>query len=279
MAEWIKKKVPHWSYICIGHETGETGYEHTHAFWKSKKKKDIKNARFFDWNDIHPQLQPHKSPEHEENQSVYPMKEDEIPLVEGTYETEMTWGSAATLIEESSSWGAIIRNETLMKFLGGRTGWAQEIWNSRELQVRAPETLRLHQQEWLVKLNAQNNRKILWICDRVGGWGKTRFCHWLVKHENAFYCDGGKYADIVKAYDGQKVIIFDFKRSMEAETWSYKAIEAFKDGLLFSGKYQSTMKCTPADCKVLICSNAYPDVTKMSGDRWEILHYKEEWQG
>ena len=86
--------------------------------------------------------------------------------------------------------------------------------------------------------------------------------------------ESGKYSDIAYAYDNHDICIFDFKRSQDAETWSYKAIEAIRDGFLFSSKYTSCCKINSGS-KLLVFSNVYPELKKLSSDRWDIYHYDD----
>lgn len=51
---------------------------------------------------------------------------------------------------------------------------------------------------------------------------------------------------------------------------SYEAIESVKDGIFFSGKYESGM--TIFNQPHIICfANFAPDIGKMSSDRWKIF--------
>lgn len=86
--------------------------------------------------------------------------------------------------------------------------------------------------------------------------------------ENAFYISGGKTADIALAYARQDIVIFDFAREQE-ERVNYHCIEKFKDGLMWSPKYNSKTKIFRPP-RVLVFSNFEPDVTKLSADRWDL---------
>lgn len=52
---------------------------------------------------------------------------------------------------------------------------------------------------------------------------------------------------------------------------SYASIEAIKDGLVFSGKYEGGFRLFPKP-HIVIFSNWYPDLAKLSLDRWDIRH-------
>jgi len=129
--------------------------------------------------------------------------------------------------------------------------------------------LRSWQTQALDRLDNQNNRQILWIVDREGNKGKTFLSKYLVGMKNAYWIRGGRNQDIAFGYDYEDIICFDFAREQE-ERINYQIVESFKDGMLFSSKYESELKIfTP---KLVIClSNFWPDETKLSADRWDII--------
>ncbi len=120
----------------------------------------------------------------------------------------------------------------------------------------------------LEKLTGQDDRKITWVVDTVGNRGKSFLSRYLIAKHNAFYSRNGKNADIIHAYEYQEYIIFDFPRSAE-EYINYGIIEQFKDGILFSPKYNSHTKIKRG-AKIICFSNFHPDETKFSMDRWDI---------
>lgn len=94
-----------------------------------------------------------------------------------------------------------------------------------------------------------------------------------MRHKNAFYCTGGKHADVFHAYDGQPICIFDFPRDSE-EFVCYGVIEAIKNGMYFSAKYDSTVKQFDVP-HVLVFSNFMPVFSKFSEDRWGLFKIEE----
>ena len=129
--------------------------------------------------------------------------------------------------------------------------------------------LRPWQQRVVNHLDQQNDRKVYWVYDAHGGWGKSWLASWLEINKNAFVVTNGKTADIAHAFDYQEYVVFDFARTRE-EYVNYEVIEAFKNGRLFSPKYDSQVKRFKP-CKVVIFANWLPDRSALSADRWDIL--------
>ncbi|AMH87737.1 replication-associated protein [Pacific flying fox faeces associated circular DNA virus-3] len=130
-------------------------------------------------------------------------------------------------------------------------------------------TLRPFQEELVNILSSDpDSRAVYWYYDQYGNTGKTWFSKYLVARMDALRLENGKTADLKHAYEGQKIVIFDFSRST-MERINYECIEAIKNGLVFSGKYESTSKIFPVP-HVVCFANCPPDTSKLSYDRWRI---------
>lgn len=119
-----------------------------------------------------------------------------------------------------------------------------------------------------------DKRSIYWYWESIGNVGKTTFARHLVLTKKVGYCDG-KGADIKCAVktvlEGGKNIstmIFDFTRATEGKI-SYHALEAIKNAIFFSGKYESSWVVTNY-MHVIVFANFPPDESRMSSDRWII---------
>ncbi len=111
-------------------------------------------------------------------------------------------------------------------------------------------------------------RQVLWYWDPTGNTGKTTMARYFVRNHKAFYTNGGKHADIACAYNEEKIVVFDFTRDQE-ERVPYSIIEAIKNGMLFSGKYNSC--CKYFEIPHVVCfANFEPDKEKLSVDRWDV---------
>lgn len=133
--------------------------------------------------------------------------------------------------------------------------------------------LKKWQAEAVETLDNQNDREVLWVSDPKGNSGKTMLAKFLIGGRNAFYIQNGKCADIAYAYNYQKYVVFDFTKSQE-EHINYSVIESFKNGILFSPKYNSSTKFFEP-CKVIVFSNFRPELNKLSADRWRFLEVEE----
>jgi len=130
--------------------------------------------------------------------------------------------------------------------------------------------LRPWQEDVVKKVKAQSDRTVTWVYDEKGNAGKTFLAKKLLAEGDTFYCQNGKSADIAYAYNYERTVVFDFTRSQE-ERVNYGIIESFKNGILFSPKYVSTQKLFDS-CQVLVLANFYPDKSKLSNDRWDIVN-------
>ncbi len=141
--------------------------------------------------------------------------------------------------------------------------------------------------KWQIKmfdvLKKQNDREILWIYDDKGNAGKSTLGQYISAVYNGFYCSNGKTADILYSYDKQPYVIYDIKRTLNDKYINYNVMESFKDGHIFSSKYESksiylSKKERP---KIIIMSNRLPNIIQngistMTNDRWKIYDLEND---
>lgn len=135
-----------------------------------------------------------------------------------------------------------------------------------------------HFYEWQRNLVAEiaekpDPRRITWFYDAIGGSGKTALCKWLVlKSPSTLFFSGGKFADIsyqvLKSGFAPKTVIINLPRTAEGKI-SYGALEAIKDGLISSGKYEGGFRVFPPP-HVIVMANFRPDEGALSLDRWDV---------
>ena len=126
-----------------------------------------------------------------------------------------------------------------------------------------------------------NSRTVKWYWEAKGNWGKTFLTKCIVDNLKAVVLSGsakdalyGVASFVEKRGEGPDVVVFDIPRCT-ADFVSFQAIEKVKDGLFFSPKYESCQVRynTP---HVICFSNGPPDTTKLSEDRWDIVHLREK---
>lgn len=125
------------------------------------------------------------------------------------------------------------------------------------------------------------DRKITWIYERIGNTGKSALAK-LSAHKLNCLVVGGKANDIfcgIQKYHENngyypEVIIVDCPRDNQKH-FNYAAIEQVKNGLCFSGKYESSMLVFNSP-HIIVFANDLPNFDKFSVDRWRILWINEK---
>lgn len=124
------------------------------------------------------------------------------------------------------------------------------------------------------------SREIHWFWEPQGNMGKTILSTFFCDCRNALVVSG-KRADAFFAIQrhiaatgaGPDVVIFDIPRC-NMNYVSYSAVEKIKDGLFFSGKYESaTVRFNRPH--VICFANEEPDYEAVSADRWKIIKFGE----
>lgn len=115
-----------------------------------------------------------------------------------------------------------------------------------------------------------DKRKVHWFWEPDGNKGKSTLTKYLVIKHDAIVVSG-KSSDIKHALmkrSSIKLVIFDVPRS-NLEFINYQTIEEIKNGLIFSGKYDSGQKVFNSP-HLIIFANEPPCQRKLSEDRWDI---------
>lgn len=127
----------------------------------------------------------------------------------------------------------------------------------------------------MIKEDCSNDRKIHWFYDNEGCKGKSALSKYLYVRYNATVVNNGAFSDLAYSLpDNPKIVVFNLPRSLEKKV-NYSAIEAIKDGMIFSGKYESKTKVFNSP-HVLIMANFMPNLEALSKDRWMIHNLGEE---
>lgn len=119
-----------------------------------------------------------------------------------------------------------------------------------------------------------DHRSIYWFWEEIGNVGKSSFCKHLVLKYDAQYVLGKK-ADIYHAIsDNIKILLIDIPRTCKEFT-PYEVIESVKNGMIFSGKYESRTKVFNSP-HIIVFANFSPEKNKVSLDRWKITYIGSE---
>jgi hypothetical protein len=115
-------------------------------------------------------------------------------------------------------------------------------------------------------------RKFFWYHDYKGDTGKSWFARYLMAIHKASIFTNGKMAHIAFDYKLEPIVIFDLSRTQADKIdHIYSLIENFKNGIMFSPKYESGTRIF-APPHVIVFSNFIPDIldrgNKLSADRW-----------
>lgn len=121
-----------------------------------------------------------------------------------------------------------------------------------------------------------DDRLIHWYWSDKGNIGKSTFCKYLVIKKNALILSGNatdmKYAIqqyIEKTGNYPEIICLDIARDTNINKLSYSGFEEVKNGLFFSGKYESGMVVGNPP-HFVVFANKEPSYQKMSLDRWKV---------
>lgn len=124
-------------------------------------------------------------------------------------------------------------------------------------------------------ITVPDDRSIFWIWDESGNKGKSAFAKYMCINHDAL-CVDGKANDIFNGIANFKedkgyypeIVIVDCPRH-NIGYMNYGAIEKVKNGLVFSGKYESKQMIFNSP-HVIIFANSEPEIEKYSADRWII---------
>lgn len=185
------------------------------------------------------------------------------------WEVQLPYHEQVTnFIAAQKSWKDVIYSKEHGEYISSRMNWARSVYILRpHKKFQFPSGKPLNwQKEFMAKvLAAKDNRRIHWLVDMVGGNGKSDLANYMMDHNDAFVIDCGKHSDIVFAYDGQPIVVFDMTRS-KAGNFPYSVTESFKNRRAFSGKYVSTTKVFDSPL-VIVLANFAHDKNEYSADR------------
>lgn len=171
--------------------------------------------------------------------------------------------------------GTIAQNKVYAVKDGDFTIWEKQGSPKGDPKVEILSTLRPWQDDIItLLLKEPNDRTINWVWDSKGNTGKTSLCKYLIIKMKAFYAYGDAKdvkCALAQSKDLPRIILIDIPRGGRID---YKLLEEIKNGLLFSGKYESKMIIMNSP-HLVVFANRAPDTEKLSQDRWNIMEIEE----
>lgn len=121
-----------------------------------------------------------------------------------------------------------------------------------------------------------NDREILWVFDKLGGKGKSKFRKYMGWHHKAeclnYDTANNLLYQVVQSNSPMHIFIVNLTRSKPAQLSAhdlYSALETIKDGHVQSNKYTGGTKWF-APPHIIVFSNEEPDYKAMSPDRFTV---------
>ncbi|AUM61773.1 Rep [uncultured virus] len=147
-------------------------------------------------------------------------------------------------------------------------------FNEKSVFIKTIVNLRDWQQDVIDIIRTEpDDRTVHWYYDVIGNMGKSQLCKYLHVNFNATIVGNGAFKDIAYALpEHPEIVCFAFTREIE-EKVNYSAIEAVKDGMIFSGKFESKTKVFNSP-HVLVFANFAPRLDAISEDRWHIVNIR-----
>lgn len=137
--------------------------------------------------------------------------------------------------------------------------WQEKLYHKLTVQPTTTEELK------------RFKREIIFIVDLAGNKGKSWFARYYCNlHDNAQILVPGKKADMTLVVnEDNRVFFMDCPRSKQGDFIQYDFLEELKNGMIFSPKYRSRVKTLQVP-HVVVCMNEFPDMTKLSVDRYSV---------
>ena len=146
--------------------------------------------------------------------------------------------------------------------------------------------LRPWQEDALKLIDSPSERQVIWIAGRQGYEGKSWFqnyiqayfgyqrvarCDLRIKHANV--CNVLKKRSLATA----NIFLFNDSRSVTGEEINlYRILEDIKDGQATASKYDNNNIRFKTPNTVMVFSNRYPKLGKLSRDRWRIYNANQD---
>ena len=164
---------------------------------------------------------------------------------------------------------------------------AFDLYQSRRLAIEPDNEIKLYpwQQQMMNLIQESTLREVIWVKGARGNEGKTWFQKYvqsLLGRERVVQLDLknsiGNIMQILRKLPLSTLDIFMFNdaRSGLSETRCYDVLENLKDGCSIASKYSSEIIQFKTPNVVIVFSNADPDMTQLSKDRWKVFYINKD---
>ena len=164
---------------------------------------------------------------------------------------------------------------------------AFDLYQSRRLAIEPDNEIKLYpwQQQMMNLIQESTLREVIWVKGARGNEGKTWFQKYvqsLLGRERVIQLDLknsiGNIMQILRKLPLSTLDIFMFNdaRSGLSETRCYDVLENIKDGCSIASKYSSEIIQFKTPNVVIVFSNADPDMTQLSKDRWKVFYINKD---
>ena len=176
--------------------------------------------------------------------------------------------------------GDVVRDDSLVHVVAKYPRWAEMVYQYRPIEMPVPE-LEAGLQPWQIQLKdyldgEPKTRTIFWVWSAEHSTGKSTFKHYLQTVGYDILDGDLTYRDLMDAYDGQKIIWFDFCKTNTGgfndkfETLRNNILERMSNhGMHFSPKFKSG--CKPVLAHIVVTANDPPPYAALEKRIVEIL--------
>lgn len=251
------------SYVIYGREVGAQGTRHLQGYFQLVTKKRLEYLVKRLPHGIHLEVSRGTA----QQNITYCSKDGDVVTRGEPTHVGTTRPQLYTQINECSSWPEVLQLEGVDRHLA----YAREVWANRPVVPMEDFEPRLWQAQLLEMLSQPpDDRTILWITDPDGGIGKSFLTKYLYCNRQAFVFSPAKGTDVMYAYHNETIVVYDIPRSADEAYCNWGVLEKLKDGILFSGKYESGTKYRSSNCHIVVFSNQAPPEGKFSQDRLKV---------
>lgn len=257
------------AYIIFGKEVGESGTPHYQGFIRFEKKKRLNGVKRL-IGEAHVEVA--RNP----TAAIAYCKKDGDYTEYGTIESKQGERNDLNKIKEDvldGNYDLKYYCENHSEIYASKKQFIQDYikYNRVTKKLKAQPLRKWQAKLWNYLKLEPDSREILFFVDRAGNTGKTWFARYYCElHEGTSQTLlSGKLSDLALAYDENNRVLFVDVPRARLEYFSYEFLEYVKNGLLFSGKYNSTTK--KFDCPhIVVFMNEPPLEGKLSQDRYNV---------